>query len=560
MPDYTNLAARLKALPLFAGLNERELALVAGLVEHISFPQDAIIFKQGDPSDKFYVIESGRVGITVHDETGAEAWLSRLEAGDFFGEAGLLRAEKRNATVTTLSETSAFAFDQDSLQRVLQRFPAIKKQLTSKARVRTGGGWKHFGWELEDEVTLLVARRHPIALIRAVPAVATETIILVALLALTPLAHGLLQQALVMLTILVFIVWGLSISWHIVDWANDFLIVTDKRVVHIERVLFISEVRSEIPMDAVQDVVMSRKSPLATWFNYAGLRIQTAGGGGHITFDFLRNPEAVQQQILQQRRRVATEKRNVTEAAIRHELLKAISPPGAPLPPPPPTPYMPSPIPTQEPPRTLGQRLGEIFQMRIEHQGEIIWRKHWGILLKQLFKPILLTIAGLILFELELERFNNMWLNLAALVLPFIGLLWFAWEWEDWRNDLYVLTPTNIIDIERLPLRLREKRREGGLDRIQDVQVVVPNFWANLFNIGNVRIKTAAAEGDFSFDSVYNPRSVQREIFHQLARYRRQQELQQRQRQFEDMAQWFAIYTQVAGQPARPPTEQAAKE
>lgn len=560
MPDYTNLTARLKALPLFASLNERELDLVAGWVEHVTFQQGAIIFKQGDPSDKFYVIESGRVGVTVHDETGAEAWLSRLEGGDFFGEAGLLKAEKRNATVTALAETSVFAFDEDGFQRLLQRFPAIKKQLTSKARVRTGGGWKHFGWELDDEVTLLVARRHPIALIKAIPAVLGETIILLVLLALVPLAPGLLHQALFVLSLVALVIWVLSIAWHIVDWSNDFLIVTDKRVVHIERVLFISEVRSEIPMDAVQDVVLSRKSPLATWFNYAGLRIQTAGGGGHITFDFLRNPEAVQQQILQQRRRVTTEKRSTTEAAIRYELLKAISPPGAPLPPPPPAPYMLSPIPTQEPPRTLGQRLGEIFQMRIEHQGEIIWRKHWGILFKQLFKPLLLITAGFVLIGLERKWLDYPWLEIVSLVVPFIGLLWFAWEWEDWRNDLYILTPTNIIDIERLPLRLREKRREGGLDRIQDVQVVVPNFWANLFNIGNVRIKTAAAEGDFSFDSVYNPRSVQRAIFHQLARYRRQQELQQRQRQFEDMAQWFAIYTQVTGQTARPPAEQAAKE
>ena len=132
------------------------------------------------------------------------------------------------------------------------------------------------------------------------------------------------------------------------------------------------------------------------------------------------------------------------------------------------------------------------------------------------------------------------------------GLGWFLWEWADWRNDLYILTPDRIIDIERRPLGLSESRREGGLDRIQDVEIVLPTFFATVFNTGSVVIKTAAAGGDFTFRDVADPRGVQRDIFRYLARYRRQQDLQQRQRQFDDMTQWFGIYSQLVGRPTHP--------
>ncbi len=547
------LIASLRTIPLFTDLDEDDLAFVADLVEPEHLAPDDIVFEQGDESDKFYIIVKGQVAVSVHDKAGVETELTRFGPGEFFGEAGLLKDEPRNAKITAVADTILYSFTQENFTQLLQHFPKIRKLVIHRAGTRTGGGLERYPWEIEDEVTLLVARRHPFSLVKVLPQIIGATLLLVAIIWVSasffavPLAW--------IVSILVTIIWALIIGWYVLDWQNDYLIITNRRVVHIERVMFFSETRAELPMEAVQDVVIDRKSPIAAWLNYAHLRIQTAGGGGYIAFSFLANPEAAQQQILQQRSRLISEGREEKEAAIRYTLQKVVSPPGTPIKPPQAKRPILAPVPTAAPESSFLQRLSEIARVRIERQGEIIWRKHWLVLLSQIARPTLVIAASLGISALEGSYFHQPCLATIALLAAIGGSLWFMWEWADWGNDLYILTPANIIDIDRLPLKLREKRREGGLDRIQDIEVVLPTLWSNIFNIGNVRIKTAAAGGDFSFDKVFDPRGVQRDIFHQLALFRRQQELQQRQRQFDDIAQWFSIYNDMAGRPARPPAE-----
>lgn len=555
MPESEELIARLKALPLFTGLSEDELEAVAGLVEQSSFPPGTLIFKQGDPSDRFYIIESGQVSLTVHDQASAEAKLTCLGPGEFFGEVGLLKDAPRNATVVTDKATSLYHFSKDNFDELLARLPKLKAPIARRARVRALKEQAHHPWQLEDEVILLDLKRHWAAILQFPPIVALLTIVLIGLVVVVLMVG----PGLILLRLALFLVgaaWIMAMGWHILDWRNDRLIVTNQRVLHIEIVMpSIRESRNEMTMDAIQNIVLVRNGPLAAWLDYADVRIQAAGGGGQIFFTYLPTPEAVQHQILQQRTLLAGEKQAEQLAAMRYALQKAINLPGAPPPPPPPATRA---APPPKPARALRRYLSNWMGMRIERDGQITWRKHWFVLLSQVFQPALAVLGGvaMFLFAGVLSGANSAlvgFLKMMSVPVMLFGLGWFWWQWDDWRNDLYILTPTNIIDIERWPLHLHESRREGGLDRIQDINIELPDIWSNLFNMGNVRIKTAAAGGDFTFDHVADPRTVQRDIFRQLARYRRQQEIQQRQRQFEEMAQWFAVYNDLISQSARRP-------
>jgi hypothetical protein len=545
-----DLVLQLKALPLFKDLDDNGLEMVSRLVEPAFFGKDTIVFKQGDEGDNFYVIKGGKVLVKVSDEAGAEAELSRFGAGDFFGEAGLLKDEPRNATVIALADTHLYAFTRQNFKILIEYFPRIKEQVIKQAKVRTGGGQVRFPWQLPDEITLFASSRHAYSLVRSINGVLPTSVLIGVLIFLAfrlpnlaPLLMGLAGAATVFLALL--------IAWYVADWRNDYFVVTDRRVVHIERVLFVSESRNEAPIEAIEDVLLIQPGPVAGWLNFATIRVRMAGGGGFIEFTYLPNAEAAKQHIFQQRALAQGEIGQERTTAIRYAIEKAILPPGAPPPPPPPEARrLEPPVPIKMPPPTVWQQLGENVQMRIQREGQIIWRKHWLVLLAQLFKPML--VLGLGIFVIAVVPIALA--QLAGWLALFLGIGWFFWEWADWENDLYILTPANIIDIDRLPLKLREHRREGGLDRIQDIQVILPTFWANVFNIGNVRIKTAAADGDFTFDSVYDPRGVQRDVFHQLAVYRRKKDQLARQREFETMAQWFAIYNQVTTQPkAAPP-------
>ena len=63
------------------------------------YRKDKIVFRQGDPSDAVFYIQSGKVKKTVVSEQGKEAVVAILEAGDFFGEGCLTGEALRLATV-----------------------------------------------------------------------------------------------------------------------------------------------------------------------------------------------------------------------------------------------------------------------------------------------------------------------------------------------------------------------------------------------------------------------------------------------------------------------------
>jgi CRP-like cAMP-binding protein len=63
-----------------------------------------IIFRQGDPGDEMYIIQSGAVEVSKIRQ-GRKIILTLLEKGDFFGEVALIDSKPRSATVTALTRT-----------------------------------------------------------------------------------------------------------------------------------------------------------------------------------------------------------------------------------------------------------------------------------------------------------------------------------------------------------------------------------------------------------------------------------------------------------------------
>ena len=199
--------------------------------------------------------------------------------------------------------------------------------------------------------------------------------------------------------------------------------------------------------------------------------------------------------------------------------------------------------------------------MRVERGDEITWRKHWLVLIGRLSGPILFGLAGIaasLALWLLPQTFTSLplfstWAILSPLLALPLALIWGWWQFLVWGGDIYTLTESRIIDIERLPFGIRETRRESNLDRIKDIDVVVPNLLARLFGMGNVFIKTGAAGSDLTFYSVADPYSVQRDIFHKLAQLRRIEERARRQQTMEEITKWLVVYNELTtGKPKEP--------
>jgi len=97
---------------------------LARAVEDLVVAPGTVIFRQGDPGDKFYLIRTGRVRV-FREDASLETELSVLQAGDDFGEMALFMDEPRMATVAALEETRLMVLSKEQFQSILKDFPNV---------------------------------------------------------------------------------------------------------------------------------------------------------------------------------------------------------------------------------------------------------------------------------------------------------------------------------------------------------------------------------------------------------------------------------------------------
>ena len=90
-------------VPIFEGLDKRELERIAGSMKQRTFRAGDIVTTEGQGGVGFFVIEDGEARVTVH---GSER--RRLGPGDYFGEVALLNDSPRTATITAETDLRCY--------------------------------------------------------------------------------------------------------------------------------------------------------------------------------------------------------------------------------------------------------------------------------------------------------------------------------------------------------------------------------------------------------------------------------------------------------------------
>ena len=85
---------RLARVPLFKGLSKRDLEFLATRVDEVSLKAGQTVIREGQPTDAFFILVSGKVNVTRGGKPAAQ-----LGPGDFFGEIGMLDQGPATATV-----------------------------------------------------------------------------------------------------------------------------------------------------------------------------------------------------------------------------------------------------------------------------------------------------------------------------------------------------------------------------------------------------------------------------------------------------------------------------
>jgi CRP/FNR family transcriptional regulator, cyclic AMP receptor protein len=112
------------------------LAKVNGGLGLRNYRKDQIVYRQGDPADSVFYIQSGKVKKTVVSEQGKEAVIAILDTGDFFGEGCLTGELLRLATVSSLMNCVIARISKADTTRVIHEEPAFAELFISHLLAR----------------------------------------------------------------------------------------------------------------------------------------------------------------------------------------------------------------------------------------------------------------------------------------------------------------------------------------------------------------------------------------------------------------------------------------
>ena len=535
----------LEKVPLFSHLGDLDLSRWAGLFQSIQFNDGENIFDFDDPSTAMYIIFEGKAHLILESEEGEET-LATLQKGDLFGEEALLYDDTRYYRAAAVGKTTLLKLDIDRFIYYQAEYPGVVDKLDVLIRSRHLSTMVDLPWLHQDEYVHVITRRHEALLWQklAPPILFTISGTLLSLLLLyrwfTGAPYGWIALG---VTIFIGVLWGI---WAYIDWRNDFFIVTNKRVVWIEKVAFIYESRQEAPLRTIMSVGLNR-SRIGSLLGFADVVVQTYVGtirlrdlaqadaiGSMIeaywhraeSFDRRQEAQFMAEKLHEKLDFPWGQEEDTRQNKInRHEQRERVVSEA-----------------TREP-NFFTWLFSDFLKLRYEESGEITYRKHWFLLVKVIWMPLLISliILGGIAARLgSLLAFLPIMPFLVLMVLGlFVCFVWIMYQYADWRNDIFKVTLDQLIDIDRKPLG-KVRRRSAPLENVLSIEYERLGFWGFLFNFGTVYISVGNTR--LTFDYVYNPSEVQQDIFYRMG------ERLEKIRQFEidsereRVSEWIASY------------------
>jgi CRP/FNR family cyclic AMP-dependent transcriptional regulator len=121
--------AALRSVPLFASLDPKATAELGRYLTIHDYPRSASIFRNRDPGDAMYLIDLGKVRISITDADGHVVTLAELGPGDFFGEMAMLDGHGRSADATVLEDARLAKLTREDFLSFMDSDPQITLEL-----------------------------------------------------------------------------------------------------------------------------------------------------------------------------------------------------------------------------------------------------------------------------------------------------------------------------------------------------------------------------------------------------------------------------------------------
>lgn len=121
----------IRSVPLFASLDDDAAVELRNLLRTQNVSSDTTLFRAGDAGDAMYLIESGRVRISVTDAEQKEIVLAELARGDYFGEMAIIDGQQRSADATVVEDARFAVLSRESFLSFVQSNPIVALEMLS---------------------------------------------------------------------------------------------------------------------------------------------------------------------------------------------------------------------------------------------------------------------------------------------------------------------------------------------------------------------------------------------------------------------------------------------
>ena len=115
--------------PLFAALDDEASGALLTSMSRVALPRGEVLFNEGDPGDRLYVITGGKVKLGRTSPDGRENLLAVLGPGEMFGELSLFDPGPRTATATAVSDVRLVGLGHQDLRAWLSGRPDVAQHL-----------------------------------------------------------------------------------------------------------------------------------------------------------------------------------------------------------------------------------------------------------------------------------------------------------------------------------------------------------------------------------------------------------------------------------------------
>jgi CRP/FNR family cyclic AMP-dependent transcriptional regulator len=121
----------IRSVPLFASLHDEAAQELLTLLQRRDVASGTGLFRAGDKGDSMYLIQSGRVRISVDDEDGHEIVLAELAQGDFFGEMAIIDGKQRAAGAAVIEDAHLLMLSRENFLRFINSNPGVALEMLS---------------------------------------------------------------------------------------------------------------------------------------------------------------------------------------------------------------------------------------------------------------------------------------------------------------------------------------------------------------------------------------------------------------------------------------------